>query len=275
MVNLQKITKNKILRHLLVMLLLIILSIWLTFYLINIYTKYGETITVPELYGIKTAEIENFLAERNLHYKIIDSIYDNKRERGVVLEQDPLPDSQVKEGRTIYVTVNAYNPISIPMPTLVDLSQRQALAVLESYGLKLGSLSYIPDACRNCVIKQLYKGKNIQAGSPIEKGSRIDLVLGRGESDEKVLVPNILGLTMEQAIKLLQEAFLNIGAEIYDQTIQTSADSVRARIYKQSPIRMEGYPVSLGSPVDVWLTLDTNLIKQQNDFESNEDDFDE
>jgi beta-lactam-binding protein with PASTA domain len=273
MINFQKIAKNKFFRHISAMLLLVVICVWVIFYSINIFTKHGETITVPELYGIKTTEIESFLAERDLNFKIIDSIYDNKRERGVVLEQDPLPDSQVKEGRTIYITVNAFNPVSIPMPTLIDLSQRQALAVLESYGLKLGALSYIPDACRNCVIKQLYKGKDIQAGSPIEKGSKIDLVLGRGESEEKVSVPNVLGLTVDQAIKILQEAFLNIGAEVYDQTIQTSADSVRARVYKQSPIRMEGYPVSLGSPIDVWLTLDTNLINQQNDFESNEEDF--
>lgn len=268
----KKLLKNSFLRNLLLMFIITVLTIWSIFFFINIYTQHGETVTVPELYGIKTTEIETYLAERNMSVKIIDSIYDNKRERGVVLEQDPLPDTQVKKGRTIYVTVNAFNPSRIPMPTLVDLSQRQALAVIESYGLKLGSMTYIPDACRNCVLKQLHKGKDIQPGSPIEKGSRIDLVLGKGESDEKVIVPNLLGLTLSQAINILQTAFLNIGSEIYDQTVQTPADSVRARVYKQSPMYMPDYPVSLGSAVDLWLTLDTNLVKQ-NALDTNEDDF--
>lgn len=256
------------------MLLLVVLMGAGISYWLKVFTRHGESVTVPNLQGLATNEVSDFLAERNLQVLIIDSIYDLKRPKGTVVDQDPRPDAQVKRGRTIYITVNAYNPPTILMPTLVDLSQRQALAVLESYGLKLGNMSYIPDACRNCVLKQVYKGKDIQAGTPIEKGSRIDLVLGQGESNEKTIVPSLIGFTREQAINTLQQAFLNIGAEIYDAGIVTSSDSAKARVYKQSPIRMNDYPVSLGSPVDLWFTLDTNLIKAGSIYNDTNDDED-
>ncbi len=68
------------------------------------------------------------------------------------------------------------------MPKLVDRSTRQAISMIESYGLKQGKVTEIGGDCNGCVIKQFYKGKEIKPGDPIKKGSKIDLAVGRREN---------------------------------------------------------------------------------------------
>ena len=79
----------------------------------------------------------------------------------------------------IYLYVTSTQAPQIAMPKLVDKSTRQALFMIESYGFKKGSITEIAADCKGCVIKQLFKGREIKPGDPIKKGSKIDLVIGR------------------------------------------------------------------------------------------------
>ena len=63
---------------------------------------------------------------------------------GVVVEQTPSAGEKVKKNRTIFFTINAYAAEQVQMPNLVDYSLRNAKVILESYGLELGDLIYIP-----------------------------------------------------------------------------------------------------------------------------------
>ena len=59
--------------------LLTILVIVGLFVLFNIYlpsfTQHGETITVPDLTGMKTEELDSFLEKHGLRYQITDSLF--------------------------------------------------------------------------------------------------------------------------------------------------------------------------------------------------------
>jgi hypothetical protein len=54
---------------------------------------------------------------------------------------------------------------------------------------------------------------------------------------------------------------LNTGSLICDETIITSEDTLSATIWKQYPGN-NIKTVSLGTSVDLWLTLDSNKISQ-------------
>lgn len=245
--------------NLLIIILVISGSIWGIFKYLNSYTMNGQTISVPLLEGLTMEEVQQVLNEKELRFQILDSIYVENSDKGVVLEQQPLADDLVKKNRTIYITVSKIIPPKIGMPDVVDLSLRIAAAKIESYGLKVGKLSYFPSECVNCVLEAKIKGKAVERNQPIAKGSVIDLVLGSGTSSEKVFAPYLVGLTKEEAMQKIQEAFLNIGAEIYDDC-STKNDSLKARVYRQNPVRNENIAVNMGSSVDLWLTCDTNRI---------------
>ena len=69
------------------------------------------------------------------------------------------------------------------MPKLVDRSTRQAVFMIESYGLKVGKITEIAGDCKGCVLKQYFNGKEIMPGDAIKKGSKIDLSVGKKEED--------------------------------------------------------------------------------------------
>ena len=223
--------------------LLIITNFWL-----KSYTHHGQYITVPDFSGLQYNEVDDYAKKRDLKAVIIDSIYDNSKVKGSVVSQDPLPNSLVKQNRKIYLTIVSLSKEMIKMPDLKDLTLRQAVATLETYGLKSGSLTYIPHIAVNAVLKQEYKGKEISKGTLIEKGSKINLILGSGLKDEKIPIPFLLGKSKDEATTMLHAASLNVGAEFYED----GATASKAFVYKQSPAYSEHNFVNLGTTIDLW-----------------------
>jgi beta-lactam-binding protein with PASTA domain len=134
------------------------------------------------------------------------------------------------------------------MPDLIDLSSRQAISLLETYGLRIGELIYVPDIARNAVLQQKYNKGSIEPGTLIEKGTAIDLVLGSGVASTQVNVPLLIGKTREEATRLILSASLNIGNEVF-----LDAEDAQARVYRQSPNVLEGpQQVQMGTAVDLY-----------------------
>lgn len=212
------------------------------------YTHHGENIPVPDLRGMKIGKLNSVLAEHNFHYKIIDSLFDGEKPPGTVLDQDPAPKSKVKENRTIYLTVNSSQPPDVKMPDLVDVSFRQAEAILQSYGLSTGEIIYRSDLAKNAVLEQRYRDRIIKPGTMIPKGSAIDLVLGDGLGETTTDIPDLTGLTRKEAQVLLSRASLSLGLVHYDND-----DTTSARIYKQNPAPGMDDFIQPGSNVDIYL----------------------
>lgn len=170
-------------KHLGISILSLALVLWIAFKLLGTYTHHGETAEVPDFKNKTITELDNFVADKNVKYTIIDSIYDPNEKPGIVIKQDPEAKSLVKHNRTIYLYVTSTQPPQIAMPKLVDRSTRQAILMLVSYGLKVGKIEEIAGDCKGCVLKQFYKGKEIQPGEAIKKGSKIDLAVGKKENE--------------------------------------------------------------------------------------------
>lgn len=234
--------------------------IWGIFKFIDSYTLHDKTISVPPLEGLTITEVETLLSEKKLRYAILDSIYIADAEKGVILEQNPLPDDLVKENRTIYITVSKIVPPKISMSDVVDMSLRLAIAKIESYGLKVKTQQRASE-CVNCVLSQQLNGKEIKPNEKVEKGSTILLTVGIGTSNEKILAPYLIGLTKEEAENKLMGVSLNIGfADYVDCNCKTAEDTINAKIYKQTPIRNENVAINIGSSVDLYFTCDSTLI---------------
>lgn len=235
-------------------LLAIIISVVVIFTVVslvlNSYTRHGESLTVPDIRGLKIADASRVLAEKKLRFVITDSLYFADKPKLSVLEQNPVPQSKVKEGRVIYITINADVAPTILMPNLIDVSMRQASAILLSVGLKPGKLIYKPDIAQNVVLEMLYKGQIITANSKLPKGSVIDLILGDGLGDADVPMPDLTGLTLEEANNLLSSSSLNMGSVNYQGSIK---DSALAKVFRQSPAFSDGTMIKGGHAVDLFL----------------------
>ena len=250
---------KKFFANILIAIILIIAIIWGTLRYLDTYTEHSQSITVPDFVGFKINQLDEFIADKQLRDSVIDSVYYSDYPKGTIVTQDPPAGSQVKKNRMVYLTVNATSPQKITMPNLMNLSLRQAMAVLDNYGLKVDSLRYIPNQCFNCVVGQEMKGKEIKAGDWIEKGKSIVIVLGQGESDEKIAVPYLLHLTKELAVTYLNSKFLNVGIIDFEDC-KTAKDSLEAKVYKQYPSYLTEGGINLGAAIDIFLTIDESKL---------------
>ena len=150
------------------------------------YTSAGRTIIVPDVKGSTVEQVGTQLKNSGLDYVVIDSLYRQDVQRGAIVEQIPSAGKSVKKGRKIFLTINAYTSEKVLMPQLVDYSLRNAQVVLETKGLKLGEITYKPSAYNGLVLGQMVDGKLINAGEQIEKGTKVQLIVGRGDGGSAV-----------------------------------------------------------------------------------------
>jgi beta-lactam-binding protein with PASTA domain len=160
-----------------------IVFLWIFFQCMNLYTDHNDIVTVPDFKGKSIKQLDQFIEDKEISYKIIDSLYLPDQQPGIVINQDPLVNGKVKKNRTIYLYVSSLVAPQIMMPKLIDRSLRQATSMIESYGLKIGRVNFINDPCVNCILKQLMYGTEIKPGMPVKKGSQIDLVVGKGDKN--------------------------------------------------------------------------------------------
>jgi beta-lactam-binding protein with PASTA domain len=244
--------KNFALAVTLVVGILIILLIWL-----NFYTRHGQARPVPDFYGLTLDETAKLARKNKLTYQVIDSVYTSVVPSGCVAEQNPVKGFKVKKRRRIMLTINAFKPEVVGVPNLVGLPKRQAIAMIQSAGLEAGQLRYIPDLSIDFVIRQLHNGKEVAEGDSIQKGSVIDLVLGKGLSNQRTPVPDLMGMKLESAKNSVIYASLNLGAYSYDNSITNAEDTLNAFVFNQNPVFKESATLKLGDVIYIWLTVDS------------------
>lgn len=231
------------------------LLIWL-----NFYTRHGQARPVPDFFGLTMEQTAKLAKKSRLKYQVIDSVYTILVPRGCVAEQNPKPGFKVKKWRNVVLTINAFSPEMVAMPNLVDLSLRQAKLLVESSGLEVGLLRYRPDLSLDVVLDQLYKGKNISEGDSLQKGSVIDLVLGKGLSNQRTPVPDLIGMYLNPAKNKILVSSLNLGTYVYDNTILNGEDTLNAFVFKQNPEYKEHATLQLGSAIYLWLSVDSTKL---------------
>jgi len=231
------------------------------------YTEHGSSVKVPDVKGKNFDVAVNDLKTAHLNFEISDSSFDDSKPPLSVMDQNPQPNSSVKEDRTIYLTVNAQAAPQINMPDLKDVSLKQASMILQSYGLKVGKLSYKPDLAKDVVLETMNEGKIISANAKVKKGAKIDLILGDGLGQTQVEIPNLIGLTLREAKFVLDGSSLNLGAMVLDASVKR--DTLDAVIYKQlpDPNNMEMRMMNIGEGVDVFLTSPQDYESKNNNDE--------
>ncbi len=233
---------------------LIILAIYL-----RIYTHHNRSILVPDFTDTPLAVAQEQILDRKLRFEIFDSIYVAGSEPGAVIDQHPRGGALVKKGRKVYLTINAMSPEKVIMPNLVGITLREARTKIAIAGFALGKLRYRYDMAKNVVLQQESHGKSIEPGDTILKGSVIDLVLGKGLSDQKTMVPSLVGMPYEKALIKATDAFFTVSAPIPDESVAEEPGSTPI-IYRQHPAHHSGILAPLGTQITLWVTCDSTKL---------------
>lgn len=223
---------------------------------LGLLTQHGRILKIPAVTGKTMKEAIALLEQQGFDVEIQDSVYMDNVPPLQVVRQFPEADAVVKINRTVYITVNRSVPPMVEMPSLVGPSLKNAELILKQYNLKLGDTTYKPDFAKNSVLNQMYQGRDITPGTKIPMGSVIDLVLGSGLANTDMAVPDLFGMTLQEAKMQLDS--LGIGLVLVADADVTEPDN--AFIYKQNPERLSGIDnkfnhIRPGQMIDVWLSI--------------------
>lgn len=255
----ESLTHKSFFVNLLVALLLVAIIIFIFFGALGFITNHNDNKKVPSVTGKVFDEAKQILEAQGFDVVLQDSIYADTAAPHAVLRQSPEADAMVKANRTVYLTVNRLVPPLVVMPDLRGFSVKSAELFLQSIGLKMGDTSYVPDIARNAVREQKVNGVNIEPGSKINMGTAIDLVIGNGIGNDDIDVPDLVGMTVNEARLLLGNNHISLGAILAMDAVQDTATSF---IVKQSPepksVIAEGTiienKIRPGEIMDIWIS---------------------
>lgn len=228
----------------------------LTFWWLKCYTNHGESQQVPGYVGMSLQEASRKARQRDFNVVVNDSVYVPGTPPGVVLRQNPEPQSRVKEGRAIYFTVAKNNPDIVLLPDLAgsddyDLYSRKCSRL----GLKPRILARVADPAEpNTIIAVLHRGDTItdkiRYGYRVEMGATLDFVVSE-QVTLNVAIPDLVCQTYDAAVFLITSSNLNVGAVIADGTVSNRES---AYVWKQNPGFDPNSSMRVGEQIDLYLT---------------------
>lgn len=146
-------------------------------------TNHGQEIPVPDLRKMNLEKAEETLDGIDLEYVVLDTVdFRADFPPYTIVQQDPLPKANVKDGRKIYVKLNSAGYATITLPDIIQRTYRAALPALKTVGLEEGKKTYKPYLAKDVVLEVWQNGKKLKKGDKVLKASKIDLVLGDGKT---------------------------------------------------------------------------------------------
>lgn len=237
------IKRHKVLSMFIGGILLFVITILATNLILNIVAK--KDVQVPELVGLEQAEAKAKVEELKFKYVEGEPEFDKEIPAGYIISQDPpyMPNYTIKEGSTITVIVSKGRNVVI-VPKVVGLTQEEAITQLEELGLEVTvTEEYNKKVEAGYVIEQ-----DVKKETEIDAGEIITIKVSKGI--EKVIVPDLVGKTEDEAKDLIKENGLKL------KTVTTQEDKTKddGIVLKQS--------LESGTEVDKdsYITLTVNSI---------------
>lgn len=253
-------TTKTFLKHFGIMVGVTAIGLFITMSYLDIYTEHGKEFSLPDFRGMTIEQAIEAGKTHDLRFEVMDSVFTRRKKLGSIVEQDPAPGFKVKDGRRIFLILNSSKPEMVRMINVRFVDLKQAWMDIEANGLELDKISFVDDPQMYLVLDQRYNGRSIAKGDAIEKGAGIELVVGKGDAGNTA-VPNLLKVNLRNARRKLLNSHLNLGALVYDQSVLTYEDSLRAFVWRHRPFATTQKSVNVGSLVNLWLTVDSTRIE--------------
>jgi serine/threonine-protein kinase len=145
-----------------------------------VVSKGPEPGVVPDLKKKKLNDATLMLEKAKLKVGTVTVKYEAGAPKGTVISQSIASGSKVSEGTSVDLVVNISDNQTV-VPSLAGMSLSEAQSALSSAGLSVGSVSATSsDSAKNTVLSS-----DPGAGSVLDKGSAVTLVVSAGKKEEK------------------------------------------------------------------------------------------
>ena len=166
-----------------------------------------DMVEVPSVQGISLEQGREKLFAIGLLTEIRSRDYDNRVPEDDIINQIPEAGSKVKKGRRISVIISKGREFSV-IPNVKNMTERQARLELKKRGFLLGDIkkTFHDKQPAETVIDAFPQG-----GSTISRDMKVDLILSKGPKPTSAEMPNIVGESLAEAQKKIEESGLHVG----------------------------------------------------------------
>ena len=222
--------------------MIVIFSIVAEYLVMPAYTRQNQNRIMVDIKNRNIDDALKLLKSENYRYEVSDTLYTNKFQLGTIVDQYPKPNTRVKSGRTVRLKI-AQPEKSVAIPNLIGQSRRSAELELNQMGLLIDTVytEYNPEYPNGTIAWQYPK-----AGDRRKKGMGIQITVSKGMPPNFFQVPNLIGLSINQAKDLIFKSRLKVGKISYHQ----DQDLVPYTVLDQS--------IKNGTVLDVTATI--NLV---------------
>lgn len=198
-------------KALIIVVSLIIFLLFFNYLAMPWYVRHSKLNVVPNVTGMQFNDAKRILEDAGLNVKQGDVRYDDTKPIGVILEQNPPADQTVKSGRRVYLVVCGGEQM-VEVPKLSGRSMRDAKFTLEQRGLELGEVvkKFSNQFPEEYVINQV-----IQPRSKVKKSTKIDVIVSNGPQIGNIIIPDLVGKTLDDAKRIILERRLKLGKVTY------------------------------------------------------------
>lgn len=245
---------------------LAVIALYVVFYLtmsnLDNYTNHGIKIEVPNLKGLQLDQVQDSLMSLDLNFEIRDSVFSDDFPIGMVIQQDPLPNTDefpnfIKPNRTIYITIVKRQETFKVVPDFLTnvTSKNIGKSKLEMLGFNV-DLEIKNHKDKDKILGLEFEDKVLKAGQKLPKGSIVKIIFGSGDKGQPIELPDFKGMNVYLALNKANEIGIDLDIHYYD-SIKDNRDSNLAVIYQQypDPEINNKHLISIGSMV----TIDANL----------------
>lgn len=226
-----------------------------TWVFLHFYSRHGASQNVPEVHGTLLQEAEQALLAMGLEAVHLDSVYSRSGRAFEVIEQIPPAGSGIKSGRKVYLTTYRSTPPDEKLTVMEGQDLTIARIILENKGFVVEEREEPNIALVGRVIRlEDRRGRLLNPESRLPRGSRIHLISGT-TTDEMVRIPNLKGLNLDSARRVLEHSKLSLGLVEYAESVEDASDSARATILNQHLKPRRNQRVPAGTELDLYLGL--------------------
>jgi serine/threonine-protein kinase len=181
---------------------------------------------VPRLVGTPVDDAKASLIDLGFKVKIAAGVYRLNIPAGDVASVDPVAGTSLEKGATVTL-VPSLGAKPVPVPDLVGKTISEARTLLEHAHLTLAEppKQRFSDQPEGVIIAT----ENVPANGKAPRNSAIEVVVSKGP--KPVPVPNVVGATVEDATKALEDAGFVVDAS----KTKFSTDIERGRVIRQNP----------------------------------------
>jgi serine/threonine-protein kinase len=255
----EKVSKSeknkKIKMTILALILALAITGTLTVLAINYIRDYliTEEFEMPNIVGLDVEEAEKEITDLGLEFEVEDRVYNPNYEEGVVITQNIKPETKVKVGFPIKVIVSLGEKLVV-VPDIINEHTNEGTILIREAGLVEGEIVYefSEEIPWGLIISQ-----TPEAGDEVSEGSEISYVVSKGPEVEYALMPNLVGLSYEEAERNILAKGFNVG------TVSERPNDE----YEAGIVYYQNYPA--GTEIEVETNID--IIVSTGPEESTED----